>query len=217
MEELIKTEWLAIINSKRNGTYPEWTTEPIVLTEDAMEKFFDVVDTKEAGDPIVRPVDTGTATYYNGDDTHRYELRFIKNEEYFNQFIIVDADGKIKDWAKGFSRPDYIVYDTSEQKAYFIIHELSEGSIQNKRPKAMKQLLNMVRFLHEAPQTRQYCESFQKRLCYVSASGCVTETPFDMAAGFMEAYKNLPDPVPLENKAIENKGFKAYQSNVVKL
>ncbi len=44
----MKTEWLAIINSKRNGTYPEWTTEPIVLTEDAMEKFFDVVDTKEA-------------------------------------------------------------------------------------------------------------------------------------------------------------------------
>lgn len=81
----------------------------------------------------------------------------------------------------------------------------------------MKQLLNMVRMLHEAPQSRQYCESFQKRLCYVSASGCVTATPFKMADGFMEAYKNLPEPLPLNNKAIENRGFKAYQSNVVKL
>lgn len=72
MERLMKTEWLTIINSKRNGTYPEWTSEPIVLTEDTSEKVFDIVDTKNVGDPIVRPVDTGTATYYNGDETHQY-------------------------------------------------------------------------------------------------------------------------------------------------
>lgn len=75
----------------------------------------------------------------------------------------------------------------------------------------------MVRMLYEAPQSRQYYESFQKRLCYISASGCVTETPFNMADSFMEAYKNLPEPLPLNNKTIENKGFKVYQSNVVKL
>ena len=111
MEELMKTEWLAIINRKRNGTYPEWTSEPVVLIEDTDEKVFDIVDTKELGDPIVRPENTGTATYYNGDEVNRYHIRFIKNEEFFNQFRIVDANGKIKDWAKGMSRPDYIVYD----------------------------------------------------------------------------------------------------------
>ena len=100
---------------------------------------------------------------------------------------------------------------------FFIIHELSEGNIQSKKSKAMNQLLNMVRMLHEAPQSRQFCDSFQKRLCYVSASGCVTETPFDMANGFMEAYKNLPEPLPLNNTSIESRGFKAYQTNVVKL
>lgn len=218
MEELMETEWLAIINSKRNGTYPEWTSEPIVLTEDTSEKFFDIVDTKHIGDPIVRPVDTGTATYYNGDETHQYNIRFIKNEEFFNQFQIKDEYGNIvKDWARGISRPDYIAYDNSEEKAFFIIHELSEGLIQSKRSKAMIQLLNMVKMLHDAPQSRQYCESFQKRLCYVSASGCVTASPFNMADGFMEAYKNLPEPLPLNNKSIETRGFKAYQSNVVKL
>ena len=165
----------------------------------------------------MRPENTGTATYYNGDEVNRYHIRFIKNEEFFNQFRIVDANGKIKDWAKGMSRPDYIVYDISNEKVFFIIHELSEGNIQSKKSKAMNQLLNMVRMLHEAPQSRQFCDSFQKRLCYVSASGCVTETPFDMANGFMEAYKNLPEPLPLNNASIESRGFKAYQTNVVKL
>lgn len=217
MEELMKTEWLAIINSKRNGAYPEWTSEPEVLTEDTSEKVFDVVDTKNEGDPIVRPVDTGTATYYNGDGTNEYTIRFIKNEDFFNQFQVTDGHGKIRDWAKGISRPDYIVYDISDRKEFLIIHELSEGRIQNKKAKAMNQLLNMVKMLYEAPRSRQYCEAFQKRLCYVSASGCVTGTPFNMADGFMEAYKNLPEPLPLNNKAIESRGFKAYQSNVVKL
>ncbi len=213
----MKKEWLAIINKKRNGSYPEWTLEPVVLTEDTLEKIFDIVDTKEMGDPIVRPENTGTATYYNGDEENKYHMRFIKNEDFFNQFRIADENGKIMDWTKGMSRPDYIVYDISDERVFFIIHELSEGNIQSKKSKAMNQLLNMVRMLNEAPQSWQYCESFQKRLCYVSASGCVTETPFNIADGFMEAYKNLPDPLPLNNKSIENRGFKAYQSNVVKL
>lgn len=217
MEDLMKTEWLAIINKKRNCTYPEWTVEPEVLTQDTFEKVFDIVDTKLAGDPIVRPENTGTATYYNGDDSHQYKLRFIKNEEFFNQFQVPDGNGKIKDWAKGWSRPDYIVYTFSGERTYFIIHELSEGSIRNKRSKAMRQILFMVNLLYENSASRQYCESFQKRLCYVSASGCVTETPFNMASSFMEAYNNLPDPLPLVNQTIEKRGFKAYQSNVIKL
>lgn len=217
MEGLMKTEWLDIINSKRNRTYPAWTTVPVVLTEDTSEQVFDIVDAKNEDDPIVRPANTGTATYYNGDDTRQYTIRFIKNEEFFNQFRVTDEKGETKDWAKAISRPDYIAYDLSDERAFFIIHELSEGSIQNKKSKSMTQLLNMVRMLHEAPVSRQWCQAFQKRLCYVSASGCVTASPLNIANGFMEAYKNLPDPIPLPNKSIENRGFTAYQSNVVKL
>ena len=213
----MKSEWLAIINRRRNGTYPEWTSEPVVLTEDTDEQVFDIIDTKNAGDPIVRPEDTGTATYYNGNETNRYHIRFIKNEDFFDQFRMLGADGRTRDWAREMSRPDYIVYDISGERVFFIIHELSEGGIQSKKAKAMTQLLNMVRMLHDAPQSRQFCESFQKRLCYVSAGGCVTETPLSMADGFMEAYKRLPDPLPLHNKSIESRGFRAYQSNVVKL
>lgn len=218
MEDLMRTEWLAIINGKKNGTYPNWTKTPVVLTEDTIEKVFDIVDTKDSGDPIVRPENTGTATYYNGDDDHSYELRFIKVEEFMDQFREYDGNGKIvRDWTKNMSRPDYIVYDTSEQKTYFIIHELSEGNIQNKRSKAMNQLMNMVKMLYESDLCRNYCSDFQKCLCYVSANGCVTETPFDVAKGFMEAYKYLPDPLPLNNESIKKGGFIAFQSNVVKL
>ena len=49
MEELMKTEWVAIINAKRNATFPEWTTIPMVETEDTTCKVFDIVDTKDMG------------------------------------------------------------------------------------------------------------------------------------------------------------------------
>ena len=71
--------------------------------------------------------------------------------------------------------------------------------------------------LDSAPKSKAYCHCFTNRLCYVSATGCVTASPCDMANGFMEAYNNLPDQLPLSNKSIENRGFKAFQSNVVKL
>lgn len=218
MEELMKTEWLDIINAKRNATYPEWTTTPVVETEDTTCKVFDIVDTKDMGNPIVRPQNKGQATYFNGDDNHTYTLRFIKSEEYINQFRILNpATGGWMDWARNMSRPDYIVYDLDNSRAYFIIHELSVGSIQNKKAVAMRQLMNMVKMLYSAPKSKEFCQGFTNRLCYVSATGCVTASPCDVANGFMEAYNNLPDPLPLSNKSIENRGFIAFQSNVVKL
>lgn len=218
MINLMQTEWLAIINRKKSGALPIWNAVPVVQYEDTTEKVFDIVDTTDAGNPIVRPMETGTATYYNGDDTHTYSLRFVKTEEFFNQFrIFFPGTGKVEDWAKGMSRPDYIAYDLSEQKAYFIIHELSHGKIQNKRADAMKQLLNMVRMLDESALCKQFCGLFAHRVCVVSANGCPTASPMDMARGFMEAYNNLPDPLPLNNIAIASRGYKAYQTNVVRL
>lgn len=217
MENLMKTEWLAIINRKRNGTYPEWTNEPVVITEDTDQKVFDIIDTKDVGGSIVRPQGDGQATYFNGDDNHTYTIRFIKAEEFMNQFIERNPiSGELRNWTKGMSRPDYIAYDLFEHE-YFIIHELSEGKIKNKKADAMKQLLNMVKMLDESEVCKNYCHDFKKRLCYVSAMGCVTASPYDMAKGFMAAYLNLPDPLPLTNKSIESRKFKAFQTNAIKL
>lgn len=214
----MKTEWLRIINENRSGALPEWTEVPTVAYEDTVLKVFDIVDTKEIGGPIIRIHNQGTATYYNGDSQHTYSLRFIKNEEFFDQFRKINSiTGKMDDWAKEISRPDYIVYDLSDLKTYFIIHELSEGSIQSKKSKAMTQFLKLVTMIAKSEISKQFCDSFKQRLCYVSAEGCVVETPNDMAEGFMDAYRNLPDPLPLNNKSIEKRGFYAFQSNVVKL
>lgn len=218
MENLLKTEWVSILNKKRPGNLPEWVDVPDVLSEDTMEKVFDIVDTKYLGDPIVRPHGTGHATYYNGDDGHTYELRFIKYEEFVNQFEKTDEEsGKKFQWNRNMSRPDYIAYDLTEQKAYFVIHELSEGSIANKKSDAMRQLLNTVLLFTSSSALKDFYSSFEKRLCVVSANGCVTESPLNMAQGFMEAYINLPDPLPLNNKSITSRGFDAIQTKVVKL
>ena len=153
MEELMKTEWLAIINRKRNGTYPEWTSEPVVLIEDTDEKVFDIVDTKDLGDPIVRPENTGTATYYNGDEVNRYHIRFIKNEEFFNQFRIVDENGKIKTIRKEdqefsyrksiFQRKNWIILGGKIQLEKGKKEEIKNKIEEYSRSRREKQPLNM--------------------------------------------------------------------------
>lgn len=210
---LLQSSILAAINDRRSGAletpYPAPAT---VLYEDISDNVFDIVDVKGTGGSIKRVPATGSATYFNGNGPRRHELRFIRYEEYLNQFNTPQGD-----WAKGMSRPDFIVH-TLDSQDYFIIHELSEGAIGSKRHKAVIQILNTVRFLSKIPDVKDYLDSFRERLCYVSAKGCVgIESPQGMADGFMAIYDKLPDPLPINNQSLERMGFSAYASNVVKL
>lgn len=210
---LLQSSILAAINDRRSGAletpYPAPAT---VFYEDISDNVFDIVDVKGTGGSIKRAPATGTATYFNGNGPRRHELRFIRYEEYLNQFNTPQGD-----WAKGMSRPDFIAY-TLDSQDYFIIHELSEGAIGSKRHKAVIQILNTVRFLSKIPDVKDYIDPFRERLCYVSAKGCVgIESPQGMADGFMAIYDKLPDPLPINNQSLERMGFSAYASNVVKL
>lgn len=210
---LLQSTILAAINDRRSGAlktpYPAPAT---VFYEDISDNVFDIVDVKGIGGSIKRVPATGTATYFNGNGPRRHELRFIRYEEYLNQFNTPQGD-----WAKGMSRPDFIAY-TLDSQDYFIIHELSEGAIGSKKHKAVIQILNTVRFLSKIPDAKDYLDSFRERLCYVSAKGCVgIESPHGMADGFMAIYDKLPDPLPINNQSLERMGFSAYASNVVKL
>lgn len=210
---LLQSTILAAINDRRSGAlktpYPVQAT---VFYEDISDNVFDIVDVKGIGGSIKRAPATGTATYFNGNGPRRHELRFIRYEEYLNQFNTPQGD-----WAKGMSRPDFIVH-TLDSQDYFIIHELSEGAIGSKKHKAVIQILNTVRFLSKIPDAKDYLDSFRERLCYVSANGCVgIESPQGMANGFMAIYDKLPDPLPINNQSLERMGFSAYASNVVKL
>lgn len=214
MIDLLKTSILNHVNETRPGNLNDpFPNEPMVEFEMITDAGFDIVDTKGIGGSIKRPVGEGTATYFNGTPDATHNLCFIKNEEYFNQFNILG----IGDWAKGRSRPDYVVY-TPDKPDYFIVHELSEGEVRSKLHKAVIQILNYLRFLSDNPESKTFIGLFDKRLCYVSAKGCVAvPTPDGIADGFMDIYSLLPDPQPIHNKSIEKMGFSAYATNVVRL
>ena len=145
MESLMKKDLVEVINRQRSGTLDEYIAEPNVITEDIEDKVFDIVDGKGTTATIKRNVGEGTATYFNGDEQHVYKLRFIRYEEYLNQF---------EEWTKGVGRADYIVYDCSGSNAHFIIHELSDGKIGSKLSKARTQLFATLHLLFGAPRIK---------------------------------------------------------------
>lgn len=219
LEELLKTALRNAINSSKPGHLPDWTTTPIVKTEDIDDKIFGIKDLRGAVGTIKCSKDDGEATYFNGDDSHHYILRFIRYEDFINQFRTFTADGKIDgDWTKGWSRPDYIAYDLTDEKRCMIIHELSGGEIRNKRKDGKTQLLKTVIALDKEPAIKTYLSQFYgKCYCYLSAKGCVDVTPDSMADSFMTIYNKLPDPIPIQNNAIAKRGFQAFETRVVKL
>lgn len=214
MIELYTSEVKDRINAKRSGNLKEdFPGTPVVEYEVINDAIFDIVDTKGTGGSVKRNQGEGTATYVNGrPDGNRHNLCFIKNEEFFNQFNIPQGD-----WAKGLSRPDYVVY-TTESDDYLIIHELSEGKIGSKRHKAVTQILSYLKFMTAIAPVKTRCEAYANRLCYVSAKGCVAvPSPGGIADGFMSIYDQLPDPLPIANQSLERMGFGAFASNVVNL
>ena len=214
MESLLKTEGVKIINNHRAGNLPEWNIPVIIQTEDTDKSVFDVVDTKDDIGTIVRAHGTGEATYYNGYGMP-YHLRFIKYEEFLNQFRFF-CNGVNSDWAKDIARPDLICY-TIDEKKYFIIHEVSKGEISSKRKKARKQLMNCVQFLNKSNIISEWISHFEKRLCIVSAHGCVEATPNQMADAFNNIYNFLFVLIPIKCTTFERNNYCAYETKVVKL
>ena len=220
MEDLMRSALVDLINERRGGHLPEWTEDVIVVSEETVEKVFDIVDTKNNPGGIVRQANSGQATYYNGDEAHTYRLKFVKYEEYIDQFKkpAMVAGGKDNDWCKGASRPDYLCYSVDDSE-HFIIHELSEGSIRSKLSDARNQLTRCVQFLMKSPKIKQYLQHFKKRICYLSVPDGVRMeySPNGMADSFSEIYKNIPDPNPIKCRTFERNGFEAYETKVVRL
>ncbi len=208
MESLMKKDLVEVINRQRSGTLAEYTAEPNVITEDIEDKVFDIVDVKGTTVTIKRNAGEGTATYFNGDEQHVYKLRFIRYEDYLNQF---------EKWTKGLGRADYIVYDCSGSNAHFIIHELSDGKVGSKLSKARTQLFATLHLLFDAPRIKAFIESFSNKTCVLTAGSAPVCSPNGMADGFNQIYNMLPDPIPINAKLITNRGFKAFETRNIKL
>lgn len=211
MEQLLQSEdFLTIVNEHRRDKQrtPLLTTLPAAYTEDCSDCVFDIIDNKGGG-TIIRPQGTGTAHYFNSLQVPIRNMRFIAYEDFVNNLQ--------EDYNKGWSRSDYIAYDTSDCKSYFIIHELSEGKLNNKESKAQNQLQNTLMRLRECGLIKNFMDSFQNRWCILSATGGAQQAPLDMTAGFNNIYNEIPDPEPLQAAIITNRGFKAWKTVNVKL
>lgn len=78
--------------------------------------------------------------------------------------------------------------------------------------------MNTVRLLTSQKAINDVLQNeYKERICFLSVRGCVEYTPNGNADSFMEIYKQLPDPLPINNKAIEKLNFKAFETKAIKL
>lgn len=219
MENLLKRQFLDVINTHRNGNSPEWTTEPNVQFEDISDSQFDIVDPKDAGGTsIKRGIGQGTASYYNGQKGNTYKLRFISYEEYLDQFVFNDGQGNTnRSMLPGIKRADLIVYNVGDDRVYFIIHELCVGNVANKIAKAKIQVNTTLNLLYQSNDIKSFIDSFEKKICFVSAKDGRVATPNDIANGFMQVYNIIPSPISFSFGRIKTLGFEAFETSIVVL
>jgi hypothetical protein len=203
-------DFLAVVNNHRRDQQrtPLLPQLPPLYTEDCSDKAFDIVDIKQGG-KIIQPQGTGTAHYFNSDQVPVRNMRFIAYEQFINNLG--------QDYNHKWDRVDLIAYDTTTAQSYLIIHELSEGKLQNKRHKALIQLQNTLKRLLETTGMPQYFSGFKNKWCVLSATEGAQPAPLDMTAGFNNIYNALPDPEPLQAASINRLGFEGWITVNVKL
>ena len=205
MEKLLSSDFLSIVNAHRNGTLSVLQSMPQVYYEDCSLPQFDVSDNKNGG-TIVQAQGAGQAHYFNSPQVPVRNMRFIAYEK------LLDALGE---YSKNWKRVDLIAYDTT-YKSYFIIHELSTGSFQNKKSDARIQMQNTILRLWESPTIKSYIQSFTNKLCIISATGGIQSSPHNMSGGFNAIYNLIPTPTPVKANIVEKRGFKMWKTmNVI--
>lgn len=219
MEELLKKDFLNVINSVRRGDAPEWTAEATVRVEDISDHLFDVDDPKDDAATVKRAVGEGAASYVNGRPDAPYNLRFICYDEYMHQFVFDDGQGHTDtSLLKGNTKmADLIVYDRDESRVWIVIHELSKGSVQNKRNRARLQLSATLNMLCKSEKVKAFIGKFSNKWCITSAKDDrkLTTTPNGMADAFMEAYSVQPEPLEFNFGVINRFGFRAFETSKV--
>lgn len=217
MDRLIKQEIAGIINKIQRGDAPSYSgDEGDLLTLATSLHKFGVVDAK-AAPQIITDFEEGTAKYINGNENDTYDLKFIGYDEYLHRFVYDDGKGnphksRLKD---GVKVADYIVYDTSQDRSYVIIHELSNEAVTTKRRAAKKQLSDTLNQLYKSDAIATFLDSFQHKICYLSAKDARGVQTNGLADGFMDVYSILPKPHPFNFGQIGTHGFDAYESSIV--
>ena len=98
-----------------------------------------------------------------------------------------------------------------------LIHELSKGSVQNKRNRARLQLSATLNMLCKSEKVKAFIGKFSNKWCITSAKDDrkLTTTPNGMADAFMEAYSVQPEPLEFNFGVINRFGFRAFETSKV--
>ena len=219
MEQLLKAEIIGILNAIQRGNAPVLTeNETILKYVETSEHKFDLVDSKD-GLPI-REFETGTAHYINGNKDDTYNLKIICYDDFIHQFTFDDGKGHthVNRLKEGVRVADFLIYEQSESKAIFIVHELSNEASNKKIKVAKKQLSDTLNQLYKSEEIGKYIDSFKQKLCYLSAKDNrkVVESE-GMADGFNEIYKVLPEPIQFNWGQIGTHKFSAFETSFVQL
>ena len=220
MVDLLKKDFLVVINNARRGDAPEWTDSTSVRYEDIADNTFDIDDSKETTNTIKRPFGQGTASYVNGKPSNTYTLRFICYDEYMHQFVYDDGKGHANKsmLKKNTLTADFIVYDTSEENVWIIIHELSKGILKNKSQHGQVQLERTVDLLCRSKNIKKFVDTFKNKWCVLSAyDKRVIQTPNGIADAFMNSYTILPEPLKFQFGAMKRLGFMGYETSIIVL
>ena len=220
MVDLIENDFLEVINNVRRGDAPEWSDPPFVRYEDIADHTFDIDDSKGSTNTIKRQFEQGTASYVNGKPNSTYTLRFICYDEYMHQFVYDDGKGHANKsmFKKNTLIADFIVYDTSENNVWIIIHELSKGILKNKSQHGQVQLERTVDLLCRSKGIKNFVDTFKNKWCVLSAyDERVIQTPNGIADAFMNSYTILPEPLKFQFGAMKRLGFMGFETSKIVL
>ena len=163
MEQILKTEIIQIINMLKRAGVPELLENENVPNNIVTSKHkFDLIDPKE-GSPI-KDFETGTAHYINGKEQDTYMLKIIFYDDFLHQFTYNDGNrhnsvNRLKD---GVKSADFLIYEQSESKDYFIVHEISHKNAEQKIRVARKQLSDTLNQLYKSEAIKNFISEFKK-------------------------------------------------------
>ena len=200
MEQLLKNEVDDLLKSRQTrnmsiGPFPAVNLQCF----DVNDPVFDLVDSKSGVDSVVK-AHTGTVTYINKNG---YMLRFVRYDEYLSAY---DASK----YSRGIGRCDYLAFDIDGRSDYFLLNELCEGKLQNKKQAGTNELARTVQFLSGSARIKNGMASYRRRLCFLSVKEHPVQSPAGMADAFNNAVRIIPPIYTLTDGRISKAGFEAY-------
>ena len=219
MDHILKDEIVGILNAIQRGEAPKLESNELMPSSTETSAYqFDLVDSKD-GNPI-RQFESGTAHYINGNENDTYHLKIICYDDFLHQFSFNDGKGhpsvnRLKD---GVRMADFLVFDKSKDKIYFIVHELSDEKNSKKIKTARKQLSDTLNQLYKSATIADFINGFTHKICFLSAQDNRNIVPTDgMADGFNQIYQVLPDPLQFNWGQIGTHKFLAFETSYVEL